>query len=68
MIFPSGLLKRWSFQKGTRRRMVLLVLSVKMVFFPENMIFFPWAGSERWPFPGNTWKHDASPSEEKQET
>ena len=32
-------------------------------FFPENMIFFPWAESERRPFSGNTWKHDASPSE-----
>ena len=37
-------------------------------FFPENMIFFPWAGSEGRPLPGNTWKHDASPSNEKQET
>ena len=37
-------------------------------FFPENMIFFSWAGSERRSFPGNTWKHDVSPSEEKQET
>ena len=36
--------------------------------FPESMIFFPWAESERRPFPGNTWKHDASPSKEKQET
>ena len=68
MIFSSGLLKRWSFQKGQRRHMIFLVLSVKMLFFPENMIFFPWAESERRTFPGNTWKHDASPSEEKQET
>ena len=37
-------------------------------FFPENMISFPWAGSERRSLSGNTWKHDASPSEEKQET
>ena len=28
------------------------------IFFPENK-------SERRPFPGNTWKHDASPSEKK---
>ena len=34
-------------------------------FFPENMIFFHRAESERRPFPGNKWKHDASPSEEK---
>ena len=38
------------------------------IFFPENMIFFHQAESERRPFPGNTWKHDASPREEKQET
>ena len=38
------------------------------IFFPENMIFFHHAESERRPFPGNTWKHDASPREEKQET
>ena len=34
-------------------------------FFPENMTLLPWAESERQPFPGNTWKHDASPSEKK---
>ena len=28
------------------------------IFPPENMIFFPWAGSERWPFSKNTWKYD----------
>ena len=32
-------------------------------FLPENMIFLPWAESERRTFPGNTWEHDASPSE-----
>ena len=68
MIFSSSLLKRWSFQKGPRRRMIFPVLSGKMVFFPESLIFFSWAGSEGRPFPGNTWKHDASPSEEKQGT
>ena len=35
------------------------------IFSPENMIFFSWAESERRPFSGNTWKHDASPSEKK---
>ena len=68
MIFSSGLLKRWYLQKGPRRHMIFAVLSGKMVFFPENMMFFPWAEGERRPFPGNTWKHDASSSEEKQET
>ena len=33
-------------------------------FFPENMIFFHRAESETRPFSGNTWKHDAQPSEE----
>ena len=68
MIFSSSLLKIWSFQKVPRRHTIFLVLSGKMAFFPENMIFFPWAESERRPFSGNTWKHDASPSEKKQET
>ena len=40
----------------------------RFYFFPENMIFFPWAEIERRPFSGNTWKHDTFPSEEKQET
>ena len=31
-------------------------------FFPENMVFFHWAGRERRYFPGTTRKHDASPS------
>ena len=64
----QDVLKRWSFQKGSDRHMIVLVLSEKMLFFVENMIFFPWAETERRPFSGNTWKHDASPSEEKQET
>ena len=68
MIFSSDLLKRWSFQIGPCQHMIFLVLSGKMVFFPENMIFFHWAESKRRPFPGNIWKHDVSPSEEKQET
>ena len=68
MIFSSSFLKKWSFQKGPDRHMIVLVLSGKMLFFVENMIFFPWAETERRPFSGNTWKHDASPSKEKQET
>ena len=63
MTFFSDFLKIWSFQKVSRRYMIFLVLSGKMVFFPENMIFLRWAESKRWLFPGNTWKHDASPSE-----
>ena len=45
-----------------------LVLLERWYFFPKNMIFFPWAWSERRSFSGNTWKHDASPNKEKQET
>ena len=67
MLFSSGPLKRWSFQKGPCQHMIFLVLSGKMVFFsPENMIFLHRAENERRPLPVNTWKHDASPSEEKQ--
>ena len=59
MIFSSNVLKRWSFQKRLLRwGMIFIVLSGKMVFFPENMIFLPWAGSEGWPFSRNTWKYD----------
>ena len=68
MIFSSDLLKRWSFQKGLCRHMIFLVLSGKMVFVSQKPYFFYWAESKRRPLPGNTWKHDASPSEEKQET
>ena len=61
MIFSSNVLKRWSFQKRLLRwGMIFIVLSGKMVFFPENMIFLPWAGSEGWPFSRNTWKYDIS--------
>ena len=53
------LLQRWPFQKGLRWEMIFLVLSEKMVFFfPKTWYFFPWAGSERWPFSRNTWKYD----------
>ena len=39
MIFSSGLLKRWSFQKGPHRHMTFLVLSGKMVFFSLKIFF-----------------------------
>ena len=41
MTFSSNVLKRWSFQKGPRRDMIFLVLSGKVVFFPEKIVFFP---------------------------
>ena len=36
--------------------------------FSRKHDLFPLAECERWSFSGNTWKQDASPSEEKQET
>ena len=47
MIFTSNVLKRWSFQKGPRRDMIVLVLSGQVVFFPKNMLFFSWMENER---------------------
>ena len=59
MIFSSNVQKRWSFQKRLLRwGMIFIVLSGKMVFFPENMIFLPWKESERQAFPRNTWKYE----------
>ena len=59
IIFSSNFLKIWSFQKGPPRHIIFFVLSGKMVFFfPENMIFFPWAESERRSFSENTWKYE----------
>ena len=59
MIFSSNVLKRWSFQKGLLRwGMIFIVLSGNMVFFPQNMIFFPWKESERRGFPRSTWKYE----------
>ena len=58
MIFPSNVPKRWYFQKGLRWGMIFLVLSGKMVFFPKNMVFFPWEKSEGRSFSRNTWKYE----------
>ena len=46
MIFSSNNLKRLSFQKASRWEMIFLVLSGKVVFFPENVVFFPWTEDE----------------------
>ena len=67
-LFIKYFIKRWSFQKGPHRHMILLVLSGKMVFFSRKHDLFPRAESEIRCFSGNTWKRDASPGEEKQET
>ena len=45
-LFKKGCAGTWSFFYYLKR----------WYFFPENFIFFPWAGSERWPFSRNTWK------------
>ena len=40
----------------------------RWVFFLKTWFFLPWEESERRPFPvGNTWRHDASPSEKKKQ-
>ena len=36
MIFSSNFLKRWSFQKGPRRDMIILLLCGEMVFLSQN--------------------------------
>ena len=48
--------EKMAFPKGPPWHNIFLVLSGKMVFFPENIIFFPREESERWPFLGDTWK------------
>ena len=46
MKFWSNVMKIWSFQKGTCPDLIFLVLSGKVVFFPQNMVFFPWTENE----------------------
>ena len=59
MIFSWNVLKRWYFQKGLRWDIIFLVLSGRVLFFPENTVFFyPDGKWERWPFARNTRKHD----------
>ena len=40
MIFSSGPLKKWHFQKGLCRHMIFLVLSGKMVFSSQKQDLF----------------------------
>ena len=58
MIFTSNVQKRCSFQKEPHWYMIFLVLSGKVVFFPKNMIFFPWTENETRSFSRNTRKDD----------
>ena len=46
------------FKKGRARTWSFLYYLERWYFLPENMIFFPWAGSERWHFSRSTWKYD----------
>ena len=76
MIFLKKYMEIWYFlqasrkdglsKKGRAGTWYFLYYLERWYFFPENRIFFHQAESERRPFPGNTWKHDAPPSEEKQ--
>ena len=50
----------WSdglFKKGRSGTWSFLYYLERWYFFPENTIFFPWAG-QRQPFSRNTWKYD----------
>ena len=77
MIFLKKYMEIWYFiqtfwkdglsKKGNAGTWSFLYYVERWYFFLENMIFFHWAESERRPFPGNI-VHDASSSEEKQET
>ena len=60
MIFTLNVLKRWSFQEGSRRDMIFLVLPGKVVFFfPKTWYFFPGRKTRVGrPFSWNTLKHD----------
>ena len=46
------------FKRGCTGTRSFLYYLESWYFFLENMIFFPWAGSERWPFSRNAWKYD----------
>ena len=56
--FLQTFLKDGLFRKGCAGTWSFLYYLERWYIFPENMIFFPWAGSERWPFSRNTWKYD----------
>ena len=43
----SNLLKRWSFQKVSRRTWYFLYYLERWYFLPENMVFSPWSEIER---------------------
>ena len=46
------------FKKGRAGTWSFLYYLERWYFFPENTIFFPWAGGQRRPFSRNTWKYD----------
>ena len=45
------------FSKRLHRNMIFLVLSGKIVFFSQKMMFFLWKENERSSFSRNTWKY-----------
>ena len=57
--FLQALLKDGLSKRGRAGTWSFLYYLERWYFFPENMIFFPWAESERRSCSGNTWKHDA---------
>ena len=64
--FLQALLKDGHCKRDRAGTWSFLYYLKRWYFFLENVIFFPWAESEGLSSSGNTWKHDASPSEEKQ--
>ena len=62
MIFFSNLLKKILRGRSCAGTWSFLYYLERWYFIPENIIFFPWAESERRSFLGNTWNHDALPS------
>ena len=55
MIFSSGLLKIWSFQKVPRRHMIFLALSGKMVFFSQKHDLFALGRKRKTAFPSRKY-------------
>ena len=71
MIFSSGLLKIWSFQKVTRRHMIFLALSGKMVFFSQKHDLFALGRKRKTAFPSRKYMETwciAQQKKKKQET
>ena len=70
MIFSSGLLKIWSFQKVPRRHMIFLALSGKMVFFSQKHDLFALGRKRKTAFPSRKYMETwcIAQQKKKQET